>query len=336
MKSLKQIIRDAGVSLAQLVGGKIRDLKTGEVLGRGLTLSWRGKMRLIGYEGKPLIPVLETQDRVTYWQQAQGFTTHPLPDFPHVRNEERTMAVSDSLILLLTHQPPEAVAKMLAYWKPYASPDSILLAYGGTEPNFAQIAHPQKFFVDDPKLRARDQQRDPQSYTQIFQKAGAWLAERSQFSHVFFAEFDHLPLVTDFTRRMQERIAAEKADVLAFKLCRIDGTNHPHYLRAARDPEFHPYWRQLSWRADKGTVLSMLGTGSFWRREAFLAVSRHSEPFPIYLELYLPTLAHHLGYRIRDFGEQNRFVRNLGDFKSEMKKARKEGAWTIHPIKKLW
>jgi hypothetical protein len=60
------------------------------------------------------------------------------------------------------------------------------------------------------------------------------------------------------------------------------------------------------------------------------------DPFPVYMELYLPTLAHHLGFRVRDFGDQNRFVQVLKDATGDIDRARAEGAWTLHPIKRLW
>jgi hypothetical protein len=80
----------------------------------------------------------------------------------------------------------------------------------------------------------------------------------------------------------------------------------------------------------------MFGSGSFWTREAFSAVCAVNEPFPIYMELYLPTLIHHLGFRVRDFGDQNHFVRVLDDETNYIEKARAEGAWTLHPVKRLW
>ena len=80
----------------------------------------------------------------------------------------------------------------------------------------------------------------------------------------------------------------------------------------------------------------MFGSGSFWTREAFLAVAAFDEPFPIYMELYLPTLAHHLGFRVRDFTDQNRFVRALENEIGSIDEARKEGAWTLHPVKRMW
>ena len=60
-----------------------------------------------------------------------------------------------------------------------------------------------------------------------------------------------------------------------------------------------------------------------------------TEPFPIYLELYLPTLAHHFGYRVRSLREEDHCVSNLGDFRDRVVQARRSGTWTIHPVKSL-
>ncbi len=140
----------------------------------------------------------------------------------------------------------------------------------------------------------------------------------------------------DFNARQLARLEEERADVLGFQLARVDGTSQPHLLYHAGLPGFSDHWREVSVRADKGVVLSMFGSGSFWTREAFAAVAGREEPFPIYLELYLPTLAHHLGYRLRDWGEQNRHVASLGDFVDRIDDARRDGAWTLHPVKTLW
>ncbi len=128
----------------------------------------------------------------------------------------------------------------------------------------------------------------------------------------------------------------EKADVLAFRLQRIDGTNHPHTLYHEREERFFAFWTSISRRADPTVVLSMFGSGSFWTRQSFLDVAKRSEPFPMYLEIYLPTLAHHLGYRLRNFGEQAAFIHNLGERAREIDAARAKGAWSIHPVKTLW
>ena len=132
------------------------------------------------------------------------------------------------------------------------------------------------------------------------------------------------------------RLEEERADALMFELARVDRTNQPHYLYHAALPGFADFWRGLSVRDDKAAVLSMFGSGSFWTRAAFDAVAAVEEPFPIYLEIWLPTVAHHLGYRLRDWREQGRFISSQGDFSDRLDEARRAGSWTIHPVKGKW
>jgi len=226
---------------------------------------------------------------------------------------------------------------MLQHWKQSVPIESILIAFGGPKNEFDAIQHQQKFFVDDPRLRTRDHQRELQSYTRLLQEAGEFLAKPGdQFRFVHFAEYDHLPLVPDLNERQIECLSAEGADLLAFHLHRVDDTNNPHFLYHAEDDRFMRYWAETTRRAAPEVVLSMFGTGSFWTREAFCTVAAVEEPFPIYMEIYLPTLAHHLGFRVRDFVDQNRFVRALNSEICGIDEARKQGAWTLHPVKKLW
>lgn len=243
--------------------------------------------------------------------------------------------MSRVLNILVTHQPPAAVARMLDWWRDCCPPGNVLLAYNGTAESFAQVAHPHKVRVMDARLVTTDHPRERQSYTAIFREASRWLAERD-FTHVHFCEYDQAPLVPDLNARQLARLEAERADVLAFQLARVDGTNQPHYLYHKALPGFAAHWQRLSVREDKGAVLSFFGTGSFWTRAAFDAVAAREEPFPIYLELYLPTLAHHLGYRLRDWREQNQHINSLGNFIYAIDPARRAGAWTIHPVKTLW
>lgn len=224
---------------------------------------------------------------------------------------------------------------MLEWWRGFVAPEDVLLAYGGTEADFQALDHPQKFFVNDPRLRTRDHQRELQSYTAIFREASRWLRDRP-YEVVHFCEYDQVPLAADFNRQQADRLDAEKADVLGYRVLRVDGTSHPHYLYHASNPQFHEFLRSVSCRNDPGVVLSMFGTGSVWRREAFDAVAGIDEPFPMYLELYLPTLAHHLGFRVRPLPDQDRFVHHLEDMSGKMDDACRAGAWVIHPVKALW
>ena len=240
-----------------------------------------------------------------------------------------------TLNVILTHQAPACVERMLAWWAHCVPPDDILLAFGGSEQDFRGVGLAQKFFVNDPRLRTKDHQREMQSYTAIFREASAWMRGRD-FSHVHFCEYDHVPLMRDLNVRQVTRLAAEKTDMIGCHVLRVDGTSHPHFLYHAGNGAFHQFWKQVTRRDDPGVVLSMFGTGSVWTREAFDAVAAIAEPFPMYLEIYLPTLAHHLGFRVRNLPDQNPFVRNLGDMAENMDEARRAGAWAVHPVKRLW
>ncbi len=243
----------------------------------------------------------------------------------------------DTVNLLLSHQCADEVERMVAHWSTCVESDSIVLAYGGSRAEFDRIAHGRKFFVTDPRLRTRDHQRELQSYTGIFRSALEFLnREEVQTEHVHFAEYDHVPLGPGLNDKQTERLRSEDADVLGFHVHRIDGTSHPHFLYHAATSEFCAHWRRISRRRDSEVVLSMFGTGSFWTWEAFHAVTSADEAVPCYMEVYLPTTAHHLGFRVRDFGSQNEFVTNLGDRCGEIDRARAAGAWTIHPCKHLW
>ena len=235
-----------------------------------------------------------------------------------------------TLNVLLTHQPPAEVAAMLAAWAECAPLDALFVAYGGQREDFAGIAHPHKALIDSPRLKTRDHQREKQSYSAVFSAAAEWMRGR-EFSHVHFAEYDQVPLVSDLNARQVDFLEKERADMLGFRLRRVDGTNYPNYLYHAADRRFHRHWEAVSCREEKRVVLRMTGTGSFWKRATFEAVASRPEPFPIYMELLLPTLAHHLGFRVRDWGGQNRFVHHLGDFTDGIPSARREGAWTLHP-----
>ena len=187
--------------------------------------------------------------------------------------------MSRVLNLLVTHQSPAAIGRMLAWWRDYCPPDQILIAFNGEKSVFDQIAHPHKIRVEDDRLRTRRHSRERQSYTAIYRDTSRWLAGRDD-THVHFVEYDHLPLVPDLNARQLARMEQERADVLGFELTRVDGTSQPHYLYHAALPGFADFWRTVSVRSDPTAVLSMFGSGSFWTRAAFDAVAAQAEPIP--------------------------------------------------------
>ena len=236
---------------------------------------------------------------------------------------------------------------MVAWWSHYLPVDDLLVVATGREEDFCALRHPHKVFLRDSRLETRDHQRERQSYSGFVAAVARWLhgeggrAEAQPsgaFRYVHLAEYDHVPLSADFNALQVAASEREGAGVLGYAVARVDGTSNPHYLYHAAEPEFHRFWERISERADKDVVLSMLGTGSLWTRAAFEAVAAVPEPFPIYLELYLPTLAHHLGYRVRAFRSPLACgsIHIKGDLCDEIPAAKSAGAWSIHPVKSLW
>lgn len=244
--------------------------------------------------------------------------------------------MSRVLNVILSHQPREAFEQVLSWWSRYTSMDDLLLTYGGPREEFDKLPDISRVFVSDPNLRL-NQTREKQNYDGVFRAATQWLLEKPErsFSYIYFAEFDHLPLVSNLAERLLDRLEQEDADVLGHGVSRIDNTSNVLYLYHLADLRFEEFWRQISVRRDHNVVLRMLVTGSFWTRRAFIDVGKQVQQVPIYLELYLPTVAHHLGYRVRDLREQSKCVSSMPNTRCSIETARELGCWTVHPIKTI-
>ena len=244
--------------------------------------------------------------------------------------------MSERLTILLTHQAEPLVKAMAAWWQRHAPGPDILIAYGGTRERFDALNVPAKVFVDDSRLRTRDHQRERQSFAGVFIAVNEWLRERPDYRLIHLSEFDCIPLCHDLFARLEARLETESADVLDSRLERVDGTNHPHYLYHSADPLFAPFLDEISIRRDRSVVLAMLGCVSFWRREAFTAVAAAEESSPLYLEIALPTLVHHLGFRVRGLSDQSPFIQPISDLGPQLDALRAAGAWMAHPVKGFW
>jgi hypothetical protein len=243
--------------------------------------------------------------------------------------------MSERLTIILTHQPERLVRAMVQWWSTRA-PGGILIAYGGPPEEYARLEGVERVYVDDSRLRTRDHQRERQSFAGVFAAVNAWLAEHPGIRLIHLTEFDCIPLCSDLFARLEARLEEEGADVLGCRLERVDGTNHPHYLYHRADEDFEAGLRDITVRRDPHVVLAMLGCVSFWRREAFTAVAVAEEKSPLYLEIALPTLAHHLGFRVRNLRDQSQYVQPVGDMADEMESLRARGAWMAHPVKGFW
>lgn len=237
--------------------------------------------------------------------------------------------------IIVTHQSPACIARMLSWWKSRTPEHSLWIAYGGKRDVFDSIPWENKFYLESSRIRTRDPQRDRQGYHEIFQLAAQHgILQRHAYIHL--AEYDQIPLQPSLNDLQSRRLLELDADVLAYRLQRVDGTGHPHYLNHAANSKFHEFFSSLSIRDQKDVVLAFVGFGSFWRAEAFAAVAAVQEPFPIYLELWMPTVAHHLGFRIQRINELARYNHVEGDAAPLLAEATAAGIWNLHPAKNQW
>lgn len=243
--------------------------------------------------------------------------------------------MSETANLIITHQSPECVARMLEWWGRCVPAESIWIAYGGVEAQFQALPGGQKFFLRSPRIRVQDPQRERQGYQEVFQQAVACGALKGK-TYVHLAEYDQLPLQPDLNARQTKLLTAQQADVLGYRLRRIDRTNSPHFLSHWNDAEFRDFLQCLSVRENPRTVLSFVGFGSFWTAEAFQRVAAVEEPLPIYLEIFMPTVAHHLGFRVRRIEEPEKYHALVGDTAHLRDEAARAGLWNVHPVKSLW
>jgi hypothetical protein len=331
---MKQYFRKPLLAMLDLIASDIRDYRTGERLGRGLLLPWGGGIHLAGYEGKPLIPRFEPQGRLCFWKQKIGFTAHPAPDFSSMASERDSGSATGTKVLnlIITHRGWAHVKELLGRWSGCSLEENLWLVFGGNKVDFDHIDYPRKVFIDDPELRTRDHQREKQSYAGLL-RACAPIVEREGADYVYLCEYDHLPAVPDLSVRQIRALREEGADVMAHCLIRTDGTNWVIALAHESDPQFHPFWKSVSVREDSSVILWMFGSGSFWTREAFLAVALKRLDIACYFEIHLPTMAHHLGFRVRNWNPCDHLLTNLPKKGVTLEVAMSQGCWTVHPVK---
>jgi hypothetical protein len=301
-------------------------------------LPWKGTIRVLGLSHAFVIPRFAKAPQTFYWHQTIEFSTHEPVDYPRLEiATEQSPDGSDRILwLILAHQEASAVEKILEYWMNFVPPEDLLIAYGGVNRDeFARIKHPQKLFIDDPRLRTRSHVLEKQSYTRVLRETCRWPRMRETFTHVYLAESDLFPVSEDLSPCLLSRLREANADVLFYHLKRVDGTNWCHLLYHQSFPGFPAFLTSISRRHEREVILNAIGCGSFWTKSALETVAEIDEIEPVYLELFLPTVAHHLGFRVVEFSEQNRFISVIPKNRATVSDCKASGALFVHPVKRL-
>lgn len=226
--------------------------------------------------------------------------------------------------LLLTHLDAAGVAASLRQFPDGAR--RVVVCHGGRREDFDRVEHGPKLFVADPSLRGPI---SGESYTSLLVQAWSEVVAREPaIDLVFLAEYDHVVLRRDYERALRQVLEHSGADFLGKNCSRRDDTNWPHALRARRDPRLR-FAREL-W--------GCLGTGMLMRREVLEGFAAQ-EHVPGYLELYIPTMVRHLGFRLDDVDRFSDLYAHVNAPPEKdlaaLRAARSDGHFFIHPFKRV-
>ena len=240
------------------------------------------------------------------------------------------------LIGLITHLPPGAVQVNVDHLRALAPDARVAVAYGGPRESFEAIAHEDKVFVEDPDLRAPP--ITIQSYNELIVRLHErFVADDPSVSFLHLLEYDHIPLRAGFSAALEAAMDAAGSDFVGKNAVVRNESNWVHYLRYRDDAGFLRFLERHSVREDLGRMYGCLGSGHLMRRavvEAFAGIDHYR---PIYNELYLPTLVHHLGFQVDDAAALGPFYDHVRWHPNQsldaVEQIRRDGAWFVHPFK---
>ena len=114
-------------------------------------------------------------------------------------------------------------------------------------------------------------------------------------------------------------------------------SNFCHYLTARGNPAVTEFFRKISVRYDKSRMLHCLGTGYVISKKALAALLALPAIPQCYLEIFNPTVLHHLGFgviNIDAFSSQYKFVDDIPHISGEtLRRVLREGYPCCHPFK---
>lgn len=237
---------------------------------------------------------------------------------------------------VLTHLPHEQVQAGIELLEA-VSPDALfVICYGGQRSEFERVVVEHKLFVDDPTLRGPEQHL--QSLTRVFEALWwTYLRADESVDSLYLIEYDHLILDPRFEQHLSELAARTGADLLGKTCADRTATNDEHYIRFRRDARLLAHLHRLSVREDRSRIFGCLGDGMWISRRALEAYVDLGDHPSCYCETYVPTLLHHLGFRVVDVDAHSdlyREVRWTPPFSVQDVIARLEGGTPfIHPVK---
>jgi hypothetical protein len=241
------------------------------------------------------------------------------------------------LTAVLTHLGRDLVRSQARYLRALAPESRFVICFGGPREEYEALGEEDALFIEEPSLRAPPHERShTEVLTAVYERR---VRDHPEVELVYFIEFDHLILRPDFERRLAGLAEETGAGLLAKAASPRNDTNWPHFLRYRDDPRVKGFFEKISVREDPAERWGCLGTGMLLSREALAAFcSLESHP-RAYVELFVPSVVHHLGFEVVDVdrhGDLYGAVSWRPEYGIEDAIAAKRAGRTfIHPVKQV-
>ena len=241
------------------------------------------------------------------------------------------------LTVLLTHLDRARVESQLAHMRATAPGARFAAVHGGRRSDFDGLDPSEALFVEDPSLRGPHFDKSLNDTLRAIH--ATWVRDDPETDLVYLVEYDHIILRADFEQALREVVARTGAGLVAKNATPRNDTNWSHFLKVRHDERLNRYIADITSRDDPLVRWGCLGTGLLLTREALAAFCALEEPPPYYVEMFVPTVIHHLGFRVVDMDAVSDLyadVRWLPEFGlDEARAARQNGRHFVHPFKRL-
>ena len=326
------------IYLASKLGSTLRTAD-GTTICRAFLLPWAGRIHVIGLPNDvQLRPIPLPTANLSYWRQSIAWEQVGAIDHSRLLPMRPISAGMRIATVVICHLDAEQTLSVFRQWKSNDAEALVLIAYGGDPEEFGKLDPSiEAIFIGDDKLRTTAHVRQRQEYQGIIREAYRWLLGRgSPASHIHMVEFDVFPAVREAGRKLAEMLEADHADLMGYGLRDLSGAIHPHNTYELSNSNFMDFLRKISVREETGRLVSMLGCSYLWSFECFEAIATTEAP-GVYLEVGIPSTAHHLGYRVRPVPpSQENSVTFQGDRSDMIDHFRQHGAILVHPCKAIW
>ena len=241
------------------------------------------------------------------------------------------------LTVLLTHLDRARVEAQLAHMRAVAPAVRFAAVHGGRRADFEGLSSGDAVFVEDPTLRGPHFDKSLNDTIRAIHER--WVRDDPEVDLVYLVEYDHLILRGDFEEALRAVVARTGAGLVAKNATRRNDTNWSHFLKVRHDRRLNDYIASITTRDDPLVRWGCLGTGLLLTRDALEAFCALPDPPPYYVEMFVPTAIHHLGFRVVDMDAVSDLyasVRWLPEFDlEEALTAKRAGRYFVHPFKRL-